>query len=168
MEVSRPEVESELQLPAYATATVMPDPSCIRNLYYSCGNTRSLTYWARPEIKPASSWILVRFLTHWATTGTPCHLSYTKIKQIILQIYVSIEIRLCLNSKTCIYILRYIQGRERQKAGKYLSNGRGHLFLSAHNPGGHTCKPAKCPTKLKASEILLEISIFPQNLSRSS
>ena len=29
----------------------------------SHGNTRSLTPWARPEIKPASSWILIRFIT---------------------------------------------------------------------------------------------------------
>ena len=48
------------------------------------GNTGSLTHWERPEIKPASSWILVRFLTHWATTGislqpiliSPFYLSY--------------------------------------------------------------------------------------------
>ena len=31
----------------------------------------SLTHWARPGTKPASSWILVEFLTHWATTETP-------------------------------------------------------------------------------------------------
>ena len=35
------------------------------------GNARSLTHWARPGIEPASSWILVRPLTCWATTGTP-------------------------------------------------------------------------------------------------
>ena len=34
-------------------------------------NTGSLTYWLRPTIKPASSWMLVRFVNHWATTGTP-------------------------------------------------------------------------------------------------
>ena len=33
------------------------------------GNARSLTHWARPGIKPASSWILVRFFNYWATTG---------------------------------------------------------------------------------------------------
>ena len=33
-------------------------------------NSRSLTHWARPRIKLASSWILVLFLTQWATTGT--------------------------------------------------------------------------------------------------
>ena len=31
----------------------------------------SLTHWERPGIKPTSSWTLVRFLTCWATMGTP-------------------------------------------------------------------------------------------------
>ena len=35
------------------------------------GNARSLIHWVRPGIKPASWWILVRFLTCWATMGTP-------------------------------------------------------------------------------------------------
>ena len=35
------------------------------------GNARSLTHWARPGIKPASSWILVRFTNCWAMTWTP-------------------------------------------------------------------------------------------------
>ena len=35
MEVPRPEVKSELQLPAYATATAMPDPSCVCDLHHS-------------------------------------------------------------------------------------------------------------------------------------
>ena len=34
----------------------------------ACSNAGSLTHWVRPEIKPIS---YVRFLTHWATTGTP-------------------------------------------------------------------------------------------------
>ena len=34
-------------------------------------NARSLTHWARPGIEPASSWMLVRFVNCWATTGTP-------------------------------------------------------------------------------------------------
>jgi len=34
-EVPRLEVESELQLPAYTTATAMPDPSRISNLHHS-------------------------------------------------------------------------------------------------------------------------------------
>ena len=35
------------------------------------GNARSLTHWVRAGIKPASSWMLVEFVNHRATTGTP-------------------------------------------------------------------------------------------------
>ena len=35
------------------------------------GKAGSLTHWERPGIEPTSSWILVRFLTHWATMGVP-------------------------------------------------------------------------------------------------
>jgi len=35
------------------------------------GNTGSLTRWSRPGIKPTTSWFLVGFINHWATTGTP-------------------------------------------------------------------------------------------------
>ena len=34
-------------------------------------STGALTHWVRPGIEPASLWILARFLTHWATIGTP-------------------------------------------------------------------------------------------------
>ena len=34
-------------------------------------NANSLTHWARPGIKPTSSWILIRFVVLWATMGTP-------------------------------------------------------------------------------------------------
>ena len=33
-------------------------------------NTGSLIHWARSGIKPISSWILVRFVNHWAMKGT--------------------------------------------------------------------------------------------------
>ena len=56
MKVPRLKVEPELQLPAHATVN---------------SNARSLTHWVRPGIEPTSSWILVRVVTHWATTGTP-------------------------------------------------------------------------------------------------
>ena len=35
----------------------------------------SLTHWERPGIQPASSWMPVRFVNHWATTGTPVYLN---------------------------------------------------------------------------------------------
>ena len=34
-------------------------------------NAGSLTYWARPRIEPASSWMLVGFVNHWSRMGTP-------------------------------------------------------------------------------------------------
>ena len=36
---------------------------CLQPYTTAHGNTRSLTHWARPEIEPSSSWILVRFVT---------------------------------------------------------------------------------------------------------
>ena len=48
MDVPRLGGKWELQLLAYTTAH---------------GNLRSLTQWARPGIKPASSWMLIRFVT---------------------------------------------------------------------------------------------------------
>ena len=46
MEVPRLAVESELQLPAYATAIAMPDLSCICNLHHSS--------WQRQILNPLS------------------------------------------------------------------------------------------------------------------
>ena len=34
-------------------------------------NARFLIHWARTWIKPKTSWFPVRFVNHWATTGTP-------------------------------------------------------------------------------------------------
>ena len=46
------------------------------------GNARSATQWARrPGIKPATSWILVGFVNHWATTGTPHNTLFKKEKK---------------------------------------------------------------------------------------
>ena len=63
MEVPRLGVESELQMPAYATATPTQDPS--RSATYSTAqsNTTSLTHGARAGIEPASSWILAGLVT---------------------------------------------------------------------------------------------------------
>ena len=50
-------------VPAYATARAVPDPSWSVTYITAHSNTRSLTHWARPGIEPASSWILVRFVS---------------------------------------------------------------------------------------------------------
>ena len=64
-------VQSELQL------RPMPQPQqrqiWAASVSYTTahGNTGSLAHGARPGIEPASSWILVRFVIHWVTVGTP-------------------------------------------------------------------------------------------------
>ena len=63
MEVPRLGVQSELQLPAYATATTRPDLSHVCDLHHSCGNARSLTHWVGPGFEPESSWIRVEFIS---------------------------------------------------------------------------------------------------------
>ena len=63
MEVPRPGVKSELQLPAYATATVTQDLSHICEYTTAHGNAGYLTHLMRPGIEPTSSWILVSFNT---------------------------------------------------------------------------------------------------------
>ena len=49
-------------------------------------NTRSLTHWVRPGIKPLSSWILVVFINHWATMGIP---HFFKFCFIFIDIYLT-------------------------------------------------------------------------------
>ena len=71
MEVPRLGVKSELQLPAYTTATAMPDPSWVHDLHHNswqCWILNPLSG-ARDQtcILMDTSWICY----HWATTGTP-------------------------------------------------------------------------------------------------
>ena len=62
MEVPRLGVKSELLV--YTTATATWDPSRVCDLDTTVhSNTRSLTHRVRPGIEPASSWILVEFVT---------------------------------------------------------------------------------------------------------
>ena len=61
-------VESEQQLLAYATATAIPDPSCVFNLHHSSRQPNPLSK-AKDQICIFMD--TSRFLTLWATTGTP-------------------------------------------------------------------------------------------------
>ena len=70
MEVPRPGVQSELQWPAYATATAMQDPSCFCDLHHSTRQCQILN-----PLREARDWTFLTD-TSWvpylcATTGTP-------------------------------------------------------------------------------------------------
>ena len=70
--VPRLGVESELELPAYTTTSATWDPSHVCNLHHSSWECWILNPLIEPGIKPASSWILVGFVNHWAMMGIPC------------------------------------------------------------------------------------------------
>ena len=63
-------VKSELQLPAYTTATATWDLSHICDVYCISRQHQTFNHPERPGIEPTSSWMLDGFLTHWATVGT--------------------------------------------------------------------------------------------------
>ena len=63
MEVPRLGVELELQLLVYTTATAMQDPHRVCDLHHSSQQRRIPNPLSRPGIEPASSWILVRFIS---------------------------------------------------------------------------------------------------------
>ena len=67
MEIPKLGVESEVQLPAIATATATQIQAVSVTYTTAHGNAGSLTHRARPGIKPASSRILVGYVTaeHW-------------------------------------------------------------------------------------------------------
>ena len=45
------------------------------------GNAGSLIHWARPGIKSTTSWLLVGFVNHWATMGTPQTNPFLKVNK---------------------------------------------------------------------------------------
>ena len=79
MEFPRLGVESELQLPAYTTATAMHDPSCVCDLHQSSWQRRILNplIKAMDQIHDLVDARQIQF--HCATTGTPIELFYSVI-----------------------------------------------------------------------------------------
>ena len=63
LEFPRLGVQLELQLPAYTTATVMPELNHICDLYHSSRQRWIFNPQSRAWIQPESSWIPVRFLS---------------------------------------------------------------------------------------------------------
>ena len=63
VEVPRLGVKSELLLLVYTTATATQDLSHVCDLYHSSQQCQSLAHLSKARDRPASSWILVRFIT---------------------------------------------------------------------------------------------------------
>ena len=71
MEVPRLGVELELQVLAYTKATAMPDLSHIGDLHHSSQPHWILNPVSEARIEPASSWILVAFVSTEPWMGSP-------------------------------------------------------------------------------------------------
>ena len=83
MEVPRLGVKLELQLPAYTTATAMPDPSHICNLHRSSWQPQILN-----PLSEATNWILIFMNTNWALNLLSCNrnsLQYIFLKKIFVR-----------------------------------------------------------------------------------
>ena len=94
----------------------------------ACSNT--LTHSAGPVIEPASSWMLVGFLPHWATTGTPGHLLVTDIHAAFegtpLNLRKEINGSKCLGSKRSS---RTTQTLSHQSLGVWVTYGKVRLTI---------------------------------------
>ena len=63
MQVPRLGVESELQLPAYTTATATWDPSCVFHPHHSSQQRRLLNPLIEARDRTETSWFLVEFVS---------------------------------------------------------------------------------------------------------
>ena len=74
MEVPRLGVQLELQLPAYTTATITRDPSCVCDLHHSSRQSQILNPLSEARDQTCNLMVLswIHFL--WTTTGTPEHI----------------------------------------------------------------------------------------------
>ena len=91
MEEPRLGSKSELQLPAYTTATAMPNPSRICDLCYSLWQHQILNLLSKARGRTCILMDTFRFLTCWATVGTPsannCNISYHELNVCIYNTY---------------------------------------------------------------------------------
>ena len=78
------------------------------------GNAGSLTCWARPGIKPMSSWLLIGCVNHWATMRTPT-MYYIKIKFCwwssmeirVMRVKTNVNLKRSSNTTVCMESIRY-------------------------------------------------------------
>ena len=99
VEVHRLGVESELQPPAYTTATETWDLSHACDLHHNSWQCQIPNPLNKARDQPTSWWILVRFLKCWALKGTPSWFKIlcwfqvsSNIHQLYIHIYVSLVI----------------------------------------------------------------------------
>ena len=81
MEVPRLGVESELQLPAYTTATAKPDPSCICSLHHSSWQCQILNLLSETKNRTCILMDPSQICFHWAKMVMPKILTKSVLEQ---------------------------------------------------------------------------------------
>ena len=71
MEIPKLGIVSKLQLLAYTTAIATQDLSRVCNLHHSSQQRQILNPLSKARDRTATSGLLVGFVNHWATIGTP-------------------------------------------------------------------------------------------------
>ena len=84
MEVPRLGVQSELQLPAYTTATATSDSSHTCNLHYSSRQRQILNPLREARVQTGNLIVPSRICVCYAMTGTPFFCKPTFIKEKVL------------------------------------------------------------------------------------
>ena len=111
------------------------------------GNAGSLTHWARPGIEPAFSWILIAFVNHWATMGTPWipismyrpFGSHVKLS-LTLSLFLGIEV---VFQPLCPPSVLLLKSLDRRKGNKELSIGPHQRFQPLIQEKRLTCLTIK-------------------------
>ena len=95
MEVPRLGVKSELQLPAYTTATATSDPSCVCNIHHSSQQHRNLKPLREARDRTYILVAAIQFHFCWATMETP--------EEILIEQLFSICMSQIVNKRTNIF-----------------------------------------------------------------
>ena len=123
LEIPRLGVQSELQLPAYTTATATPDLSHIPDPHHSSQQRRILNSLSKARDQTRVLMDTSRVHYHWAMMGTPCSIFLIKVILIkcfgevsflcSLKKFIQISAYLFFEDFRLAYFLERSRGREK-------------------------------------------------------
>ena len=152
MEVPRPGVKSELQLPAYATATATWDPSHVCDLHHSSRQHRILNPLSKTRDRTCNFMVSSQIRFHCATTGTP---SSNILYNNLLQFFPKRRMRTFQSSATqfwseCVCV----RARPRASARAWFQRRAGSHLLQIRG-GGETEHQIKSTWKLAQETCMI-------------
>ena len=123
-------------------------------------NAKSLTYWVRPGIEPASSWILVMFVSHNRNSLNPLLLtlhfdSWKNFPQTRFWLYI---FQSCFSHNHATLVLSTLMSIRIPASGRCAGTVRRGIFLEANPIPRWLVKAELFPTWLWASKISITTS----------